>query len=147
MRGQSRPTRRGSSCNTPRHIAASNEGLIVGRPVRHGADTLVRVEGSYKTFDDLIVGGLEPEADRRRPRAGVRRARPPRAAPSGTRQPASAASPNAATRGHRRATAQAPRRPPQFLPSRGCVSGRPINRTIRPPGVEKIKRAWPDLNY
>ena len=42
------------------------------------------------------------------PRAGVHRARPPRAESSGTRPPVSAASTNAATRGHRRAAARAP---------------------------------------
>ena len=46
-----------------RHERATH--LVTGFEKDLGADTLVRVEGSYKTFDDLIVGGLEPEADRR----------------------------------------------------------------------------------
>ncbi len=39
--------------------------LVTGFEKDLGADTLFRVEGYYKTFDELIVGGLESEADRR----------------------------------------------------------------------------------
>ena len=39
--------------------------LVTGFEKDVGAGTLLRVEGYYKTFADLIVGGLEPEADRR----------------------------------------------------------------------------------
>ncbi len=39
--------------------------LVTGFEQDLGADTLFRVEGYYKTFDDLIVGRLEPEVDRR----------------------------------------------------------------------------------
>ena len=59
------------------------------------------------------------------------RALPPRAKPSGTRQPASAAGVIAPARGHPRATARPPRRTPQFLPSRGRVTGWRIKRTLR----------------
>ncbi|MCY4632926.1 MAG: TonB-dependent receptor [Acidobacteria bacterium] len=46
-----------------RHERATH--LVTGFEQELGADTLFRVEGYYKTFDDLIVGGLEPEAERR----------------------------------------------------------------------------------
>ena len=46
-----------------RHERATH--LVTGFEKDLGADTLFRVEGYYKTFDDLIVGRLEPEADRR----------------------------------------------------------------------------------
>ena len=38
--------------------------MIIGFEKDLGSDTLFRVEGYYKTFDDLIVGRLEPEAER-----------------------------------------------------------------------------------
>ena len=38
--------------------------LVTGFEQDLGADTLFRVEGYYKTFDDLIVGRLEPETER-----------------------------------------------------------------------------------
>ena len=38
--------------------------MITGFEKDLGSDTLFRVEGYYKTFDDLIVGRLEPEAER-----------------------------------------------------------------------------------
>ena len=38
--------------------------LITGFGKDLGSDTLFRVEGYYKTFDDLLVGRLEPEAER-----------------------------------------------------------------------------------
>ncbi|MYD69125.1 MAG: TonB-dependent receptor [Acidobacteria bacterium] len=38
--------------------------LVTGFEKDLGSDTLFRVEGYYKTFDDLIVGRLEPEAER-----------------------------------------------------------------------------------
>ena len=40
--GPRRPTRRGSSCNNARHIAASNEGPVVGRPIRNAVLRLIR---------------------------------------------------------------------------------------------------------
>ena len=46
-----------------RHERATH--LVTGFEKDLGADTLFRVEGYYKTFDDLIVGGLEAEAERR----------------------------------------------------------------------------------
>lgn len=46
-----------------RHERATH--LVTGFEKDLGASTLFRVEGYYKTFDDLIVGGLESEADRR----------------------------------------------------------------------------------
>ena len=46
-----------------RHERATH--LVTGFEKDLGAGTLFRVEGYYKTFDDLIVGGLEPEAERR----------------------------------------------------------------------------------
>ncbi len=39
--------------------------LVLGVEKDLGAETLARVEGYYKTFDDLIVGRLESEAERR----------------------------------------------------------------------------------
>ena len=46
-----------------RHERATH--LVTGFEKDLGAGTLFRVEGYYKTFDGLIVGGLEPEAERR----------------------------------------------------------------------------------
>ena len=46
-----------------RHERATH--LVTGFEKDLGADALFRVEAYYKTFDDLIVGGLEPEAERR----------------------------------------------------------------------------------
>ena len=48
---------------TLRHERATH--LVTGFEKDLGADTLLRVEGYYKTFDHLIVGGLESETDRR----------------------------------------------------------------------------------
>ena len=48
---------------TLRHERAQH--LVTGFEKDLGADTLFRVEGYYKTFADLIVGGLESDADRR----------------------------------------------------------------------------------
>ena len=45
---------------TLRHERATH--LVTGFEKDLGADTLFRVEGYYKTFADLIVGGLETEA-------------------------------------------------------------------------------------
>ena len=46
-----------------RHERATH--LVTGFERDMGADTLLRLEGYYKAFADLIVGGLESEADRR----------------------------------------------------------------------------------
>ena len=46
-----------------RHERATH--LVTGFEKDLGADTLFRLEGYYKTFADLIVGGLEAEAERR----------------------------------------------------------------------------------
>ena len=46
-----------------RHERATH--LVTGFEKDLGADTLFRVEGYYKTFAGLIVGGLESEAERR----------------------------------------------------------------------------------
>ena len=70
-----------------RHERATH--LVTGFEKDLGADTLFRVEGYYKTFDDLIVGGLEAEAERR-----ARVARydfPPRCSPASRRRPGSPA--------------------------------------------------------
>ena len=48
---------------TLRHERATH--LVTGFEKDLGADTLLRVEGYYKTFDHLIVGGLESETGRR----------------------------------------------------------------------------------
>ena len=48
---------------TLRHERATH--LVTGFEKDLGAETLLRVEGYYKTFDDLIVGRLETEAARR----------------------------------------------------------------------------------
>ena len=48
---------------TLRHERAIH--LVTGFEKDLGAETLLRVEGYYKTFDDLIVGSLETEAARR----------------------------------------------------------------------------------
>ena len=48
---------------TLRHERATH--LVLGVEKDLGAETLARVEGYYKTFDDLIVGRLESEAERR----------------------------------------------------------------------------------
>ncbi len=48
---------------TLRHERATH--LVLGVEKDLGAGTLARVEGYYKTFDDLIVGRLESEAERR----------------------------------------------------------------------------------
>ena len=46
-----------------RHERATH--LVTGFEKDLGTDTLFRLEGYYKTFADLIVGGLEAEAERR----------------------------------------------------------------------------------
>ena len=48
---------------TLRHERATH--LVTGFEKDLGAETLLRVEGYYKTFDNLIVGSLETEAARR----------------------------------------------------------------------------------
>ena len=48
---------------TLRHERATH--VVAGFEKDVGADTLARIEAYYKTFDDLIVGRLETEAERR----------------------------------------------------------------------------------
>ena len=68
------------------------------------------------------------------PRGRVRRPRPSRAKPPGTRQPAPATTATAGEPGRRRAAAGASGRMAQFLPPGGRMSGRPIKRTLRGAG-------------
>ena len=70
------------------------------------------------------------------PRGRVRRPRPSRAKPPGTRQPAPATTATAGEPGRRRAAAGASGRMAQFLPPGGRMSGRPIKRTS--PGSERV---------
>ena len=65
------------------------------------------------------------------PRGRVRRPRPSRAKPPGTRQPAPATTATAGEPGRRRSAAGASGRIAQFLPPGGRMSGRPIKRTLR----------------
>ena len=65
------------------------------------------------------------------PRGRVRRTRPSRAKPPGTRQPAPATTATAGEPGRRRSAAGASGRIAQFLPPGGRMSGRPIKRTLR----------------
>ena len=65
------------------------------------------------------------------PRGRVRRPRPSRAKPPGTRQPAPATTATAGEPGRRCAAAGASGRMAQFLPPGGRMSGRPIKRTLR----------------
>ena len=66
------------------------------------------------------------------PRGRVRRPRPSRAKPPGTRQPAPATTATVGEPGRRRSAAGVSGRIAQFLPPGGRMRGRPIKRTLRP---------------